>query len=180
VSDTTTAEQVDFTFALGEREIAFVIDEELYALDAVYGACYVFIDRCYVFLARPVDRKVQVRLRTKGASDEAALEGLAGEFANELLNSQLRFRIGQATAPIREQYMARAFFSGHRNATVAELLAELDAEELEEEPLDIAVPWETSPDAASPDAASPDAASPDAASPDAAPPDAASPEEAKA
>ena len=136
------AEEVDFTFTLADREVSFVIDEDLYALDAVYGASYIFIDRCYVFLSRPADRKVKVRLRSKEDADETAMEGLAGEFANELLNGQLRFRIGQSTAAIREHYMARAFFTGHRNATVAELLAELDAEELEEEPLDIAVPWD--------------------------------------
>ena len=135
------AEEVDFTFTLSDKEVSFVIDEDLYALDAVYGASYIFIDRCYVFLSRPADRKVTVRLRSKDDADAAAMEALAGEFANELLNGQLRFRIGQSTAAIREQYMARAFFSGHKNATVAELLAELDAEELEEEPLDIAVPW---------------------------------------
>ncbi len=136
------AEEVDFTFTLSDKEVSFVIDEDLYALDAVYGASYIFIDRCYVFLSRPADRKVTVRLRSKDDADAAAMEALAGEFANELLNGQLRFRIGQSTAAIREQYMARAFFSGHKNATVAELLAELDAEELEEEPLDIAVPWD--------------------------------------
>lgn len=135
-------ETADFEFELGEREIAFDVSEELYALDAIYGASYLFIDRCYVFLDRPSDRKVRVRLRTKAAADEETLEALAGEFANELLNSQLRVRIGQATATLREQYMARAFFAPQQNATIAELLAELDEEEMEEEPLEIAVPWE--------------------------------------
>ncbi|MFO0570923.1 MAG: His-Xaa-Ser system protein HxsD [Polyangiaceae bacterium] len=140
--DEATAEAVDFTFELSEREIAFDIDEDLYAPDAIYGAAYLFIDRCYVFLARPADRKVRVRLRSKGAASAEELEALAGEFANELLNSQLRFRIGRATAPIREHYMARAFFGREQNATIAELLAELDAEEMAEEPLEIPVPWE--------------------------------------
>jgi His-Xaa-Ser system protein HxsD len=141
----------DFTFALGEREIRFDVDEELYALDAVYGAAYLFIDRCYVFLARPAERKVTVRLRSKGAATPEELEALAGEFANELLNSQLRVRLSRETAAIREQYMARAFFAPRQNATIAELLAELDAEELAEEPLEIPVPWQDPP--ASPSAA---------------------------
>ncbi|MBK7579492.1 MAG: His-Xaa-Ser system protein HxsD [Myxococcales bacterium] len=136
------ADTVDFTFQLSEREISFDIDEDLYASDAIYSASYLFIDRCYVFLARPSERKVRVRLRSKGEQTEAEMEALAGEFANELLNSQLRFRIGRATAPIREHYMARAFFGREQNATIAELLAELDAEELAEEPLEIPVPWE--------------------------------------
>ena len=138
------ADHVDFTFELSEREIRFDIDEELYALDAIYGASYLFIDRAYVFLARPADKKVSVRLRTKGPATEAQLEALAGEFANELLNSQLRFRLARSTATLREQYMAKAFFGREQSSTIAELLAELDAEELAEEPLEIPVPWEES------------------------------------
>jgi len=135
-------EAVDFDFELLEREIAFDIDEEIYALDAVYGASYLFVDRCYVFLARPAERKVRVRLRTKEPKSEEELVALAGEFANELLNSQLRVRIGRATAGIREQYMARAFFGSEKSSTIADLLAELDAEELAEDALEVAVPWE--------------------------------------
>jgi His-Xaa-Ser system protein HxsD len=134
-------EAVDFTFQLSEREISFDIDEELYALDAVYSAAYLFVDRCYVFLARPNEKKVRVRLRTKEEASEQKLEALAGEFANELVNSQLRVRLGRSTAAIREQYMARAFFGEQRSSTIAELLAELDAEEMAEEPLEIPVPW---------------------------------------
>jgi His-Xaa-Ser system protein HxsD len=145
----------DFTFTLGEREVSFDIDEEVYALDAVYGASYLFVDRCYVFLARPAERKVRVRLRAKGEAGADELEALAGEFANELLNSQLRVRLGRETAAIREQYMARAFFAPRQNATIAELLAELDAEELEEEPLEIPVPWQDAAPAAAPPQAAP-------------------------
>jgi His-Xaa-Ser system protein HxsD len=136
------SEVVDFTFELGEREVSFDIDEEIYAIDAIYSACYLFIDRAYVFLARPADKKVRVRLRAKSETNPAELEALAGEFANELLNSQLRFRLGRATAGLREQYMARAFFGERQSSTISELLAELDSEELAEDPLEIAVPWE--------------------------------------
>jgi His-Xaa-Ser system protein HxsD len=133
---------VDFTFQLSDREISFDIDEDLYAVDAVYSASYLFVDRCYVYLARPSDKKIRVRLRAKEPSTLDKMEALAGEFANELLNSQLRFRLGRSTAVIREQYMARAFFGEQKNSTIAELLAELDAEEMAEEPLEIPVPWE--------------------------------------
>ncbi len=158
-----TPEPVDFTFQLSEREISFDIDEDLYAADAIYSASYLFIDRCYIFLARPAERKVRVRLRAKNAGTTSdALEALAGEFANELLNSQLRVRIGRATATLREQYMARAFFGGEQTSTIADLLAELDAEEMAEEPLEVPVPWESGDKAASgekPKAAAPKEAS---------------------
>ena len=136
------ADHADFEFELSDRQVAFDVSEELYNLDAIYSAAYLFIGRCYVFLDRPADRQVRVRLRTKEKADEEALEALAGEFANELLNSQLRVTLSRATATIREQYMARAFFAPQQNATIAELLAELDEEEMEEESLEIAVPWE--------------------------------------
>ncbi len=147
-------EELDFTFQLSEREISFDIDEDLYAVDAVYTASYLFVDRCYVFLARPAERKVRVRLRAKEPATEAVLEALAGEFANELLNSQLRVRLGRSTAAIREQYMARAFFGEQKSSTIAELLAELDAEEMAEEPLEIPVPWEQAKEKAAPAGAS--------------------------
>lgn len=135
-------EQVDFAFTLSEREISFDIDETLYPLDAVYGASYLFVDRSFVFLARPSDRHVRVRLRSREAASPEALEALAGEFANELLNQVLRRRISDSTRTIREYYMARAFFGTESRATIDALLAELDAEEMKEEPLEIAVPWE--------------------------------------
>lgn len=132
----------DFTFDLGEREVAFELDEELYPLDAVYGAAYLHLDRCYVFFSRPADQRVRVRLRTRKVASEDELEALAGGFANELLNQVLRVRIGRSTAGIREQILARAFAPTGTDSTISQLLAELDAEELDEEPLEIAVPWE--------------------------------------
>ena len=137
------AQEVSFTFKVGRREISFDLDEKLYAIDAIYGAAYLFIDRCYVFLARPTEHVVTVRLRLKNAAGTEDLEALAGEFANELLSQVLRARIGRSTASIREYYMAKAFFSQKAESTISKLLAELDAEELEEDPLEIAVPWES-------------------------------------
>ncbi len=139
-------EVVDFQFELDEREIAFNLDEEVYPRDAIYGAAYLFIDRCYVYLSRPGDKKVRARLRSKEAATPEQLEALAGEFANELLNQLLRIRIGDSTARIREYYMARAFFTTESDSTINELLAELDDEEMEDDDLEIAVPWQKAPE----------------------------------
>ncbi|MFT7624156.1 MAG: His-Xaa-Ser system protein HxsD [Myxococcota bacterium] len=139
-------EMADFTFELSDRDITFVLTEALYPRDAIYGAAYLFIDRCYVFLSVAADAEIRVRLRTKEASPADVLEALAGEFANELLNQCLRQRIGDSTKGIREFYMARAFFTDKTGSTIDALLAELDAEELEDDPLEIAVPWESNAD----------------------------------
>lgn len=130
------------TFDLGERAVSLLVDEALYPVDAVYGTAYLFVDRCYVLLGRPAEKTVSVRLKSKGPTDQATLEALVGEFGNELLNQVLRQRVGESTRKIREYTLAKAFFSQPRQATIDALLAELDAEELEEDPLEIEVPWE--------------------------------------
>ena len=133
----------ELRYALDERQVVFVVDEDLYPRDAIYGAAYLFVDRCWIFMARPADKSVEVRLKAKAAATEGELEALAGEFANELLNQVLRLRIAESTAKLREYTFARAFFTDEARSSIDSLLAELDAEELEEEPLEIAVPWET-------------------------------------
>lgn len=130
--------------AIGERKAAFVLDESIYKKDAVYGTAYLFIDRCFVYLSRPEESKIGVELVHREEVGEKELEALAGEFVNELLNQVVRAQVGEATARIREYYMARAFFSTDTQTTIDDLLAELDDEELEEAPLEIAVPWEDS------------------------------------
>lgn len=143
------AETGELTCELSERRVSFVIDEELYPRDAIYGAAYLFVDRAYLFLDRPADRMVRVQLRPKaGEAGEEALAALAGEFSNELLNQVLRTRISASTARIREYYFAKAFFTEPDRSGIDALLAELDAEEMEEDPLEIEVPWETAAPAA--------------------------------
>lgn len=132
----------ELTYLDDGRRVSFTLDETIYPLDAIYGAAYLFLERCYLFLDRPADQKVEVRLKPRTAPADGDLDALAGEFANELLNQVLRQRISDSTARIREYYMARAFFSAPAQASIDQLLAELDAEEMEEDDLEIAVPWE--------------------------------------
>lgn len=135
------------TYELSERRVRLSVDESIYDLDAIMGAAYLFIDRCYVYLDREADRRVAVVLRTREATSEAALEELAGHFSNELLNQALRKNIGEANARIREFIMAKALFSAEGPSTIDRLLAELDAEEMATDDLDIPVPWEKPPGA---------------------------------
>jgi His-Xaa-Ser system protein HxsD len=134
-----------FTFAVDERSVGLLLSEDLYPLDAIYGAAYLFVDRCYVFLDRPGDKQVQVRFRAKSDAADVDLEALAGEFCNEVLNQVVRQRVGESTRTLREYYLARAFFGDDTRASIDALLAELDADELEDDPLEIQVPWDTTP-----------------------------------
>jgi His-Xaa-Ser system protein HxsD len=125
---------------IAEGAASLVVDERLFPREAVHGACYLFLDRCYLFLTRPEEGRIGVRLRARTAGMDEDLERLAGEFANELLNQTLRIRIGDATARIREQYLARAFPSDAARPAIDAIVAELEREE-PADPLDIAVPW---------------------------------------
>lgn len=127
---------------VAERRVRFEVSEDVYDLDAIQGAAYLFVDRCYVWLDRVADRRVLVVLRSRTDADVTTLEALAGEFANELLNQALRKRVGEANARLRELILARALFAADGPSTIDRLLAELDEEELAEAPLDVAVPWE--------------------------------------
>lgn len=133
-----------FHFAADTRSVAVLLDEMLYPLDAIYGAAMAFVDRCWVLLDRRLDDRVQVRLRCKtGVATPETMEALAGEFANVLLGQVMRLRVGESTRALREYTVARAFFGDDTRATIDTLLAELDAEELEDDPLEIQVPWST-------------------------------------
>ncbi|MCO4769228.1 MAG: His-Xaa-Ser system protein HxsD [Deltaproteobacteria bacterium] len=138
------ADDLELVYDLGARAVSFDLHEELYAKEAVYGAAYLFVDRAYVFLTRPSDGHVRVRLRSRGAATEDQLVALAGEFANELLNQMVRRQVSEATSQIREYTLARAFFGNDGRASIDALLAELDAEDLDDDPLEIEVPWERS------------------------------------
>jgi His-Xaa-Ser system protein HxsD len=128
---------------LGPDHASFDVDETVYPLEAIYGAAYLFVDRCFVFLSRPRPQAVNVRLTSRATASPAELETLAGEFMNELLSQAARLRLSQATARIREYYTAAALRAAASAPSVDDLLAELDAEELGDDPLEISVPWET-------------------------------------
>ncbi len=140
--DQSEAPESRLGFSLGPDHVSFDVDETVYPLEAVYGGAYLFVDRCFVFLSRPSERVVNVRLTSRGPATPPELDALAGEFLNELLSQAARLRLSQATARIREYYTAAALRAAAAAPSVDDLLAELDSEELADDPLEIMVPWE--------------------------------------
>lgn len=129
-------------FSVGPDHVSFDVDESVYPLDAIYGASYLFVDRCFIFLSRPKPQIVTVRLTSRDPATATALDTLGGEFTNELLSQAMRLRLSQATARIREYYTAAALRAAASAPSVDDLLAELEAEEITDDPLEIMVPWE--------------------------------------
>jgi His-Xaa-Ser system protein HxsD len=128
-----------------KNEVKWDIGTSTYPMDAVYGASYVFCDRCYVYLDKTADRRIVIVLQGKETLNRADLESLAGEFSNELLHQVLRTRIAKRTGKVREMIIGRALFSaeGATDDYGADDYDDLgdDADYLDD-PLGIAVPWE--------------------------------------
>ncbi len=129
-------------YTLGTDQISLEVDESVYPIEAVYGACYLFLDRCFVYLSRTPSGAILARLTAREATPEAGLDALAGEFGNELLSQATRLQLSQSTARLREYYTAAALRAAAAAPSVDDLLAELESEDLLEDPLEIMVPWE--------------------------------------
>lgn len=129
--DSSTPEQVVLSF-----------EEGLYPLEAIYGAAYVFIDRCFVLLDRPVPGRISVRLRRKPGVTAPA-EALAGELENELLGQAWRLLLVAENRDLLQDVAARALSGAAGPAGLDDLLGEdIGDDTAFEDPLGIALSWE--------------------------------------
>src|SRR5690554_4111573 len=126
-----------------ERSVSMNLDAELYPLQAVYGASYVFLDRCFVFLDRPNAGQYRVTLTAKQAVEEAeVLRGLVGDFANELLSCAWRHQVTQDNRVAIETVTVQAI-AGAMGEPSLDDLADFDfTDEALDDPLGIAQSWE--------------------------------------
>lgn len=129
--------------SIDDDHVALTVDESLYPLDAVYGAAYIFIDRCFVVLDRPEAGRLRVTLSAKqGEGGEAVLRSLVGEFANEVLSCAWRHRITQENRAVIEAVTMQAL-SGAMGPPSLDELQDFDfSEDAFEDPLGIAASWE--------------------------------------
>jgi His-Xaa-Ser system protein HxsD len=126
----------------GASSVTLRVDAATYPLDALYGASYVFIDRCYVLLDKP-DGAWRVTLSwKKGDPTPEQLRALVGEFANELLSCAWRAKIAQESRSIIESATTQAL-GGAMGPPSLDDLEKFDfSEEAFEDPLGIAMSWE--------------------------------------
>lgn len=125
----------------GGEGLVVELDEGLYPKDAIYGAAYVFIDRCYVRLDRPRPGRISIRLKPK-ANVEIPLATLAGELENELLGQAWRRLLVEENRRLVETVTTRALAGAAGPPGLDELLEMDDDEAAFDDPLGIAVSWE--------------------------------------
>ena len=123
--------------------VTVIVDDSLYPLDAVYGASYTFLDRCFVLLDRAAPGKVRITLTPKKAAiGEAELRGWAGELQNELLSCAWRSQIVRENRAVIEAVTLQAI-SGAMGPPSLDDLKDFDfSEEPFEDPLGIGLSWE--------------------------------------
>lgn len=128
---------------LADNAVAITVDADLYPLDAIYGASFTFLDRCFVFLERSASG-FRVTLGAKDPrTDPAALRPLVGEFANELLACAWRARITEKNRATIEAVTMQAIGGAMGPAASLDELEDFDfSEEPFEDPLGIAMSWE--------------------------------------
>jgi len=117
-------------------------DTDLYPKDAVYGAAYVFIDRCHLHLEHAGEARVRVRLKAKtGKAEETRT--CAGEFENESLAQAYRQRIAAENRGLIESITSRAIAGAAGPPGLDDLLAmDIGDETAFDDPLGIAMSWE--------------------------------------
>lgn len=124
-----------------KKNLKVNVDLNIYPLEAIYGAAYVFVDKVYIFLDSLAEGKVEITFRAKDENEVEALEKIEGEFMNELLNYTLRLKLSESNKKIREYVVEQALFSAlGREEGI--LKNEGEKFEFEDDPLGIAIPWE--------------------------------------
>lgn len=129
---------------LDEKRAILDLDASLYPIEAVYGAAYAFIDRCYVFLDRPEPTKLRIVVTPKVLEGDvsAVLREVVGELANELVSAAWRHQITQENRARIESVTMQAI-SGAMGPPTLDDLDDFDfTDEAFEDPLGIAMSWE--------------------------------------
>jgi len=140
-SSTAADDWVEVNGEAGSARLS--LDATLYPLPAIYGACHVFLDRCWLVVERPTAERFAIELTPKGESvDEGSLRATAGELANELLSCAYRHRLTQSNRAVIEAITTQAIVGAMGPASLEELSSFDFTEEPLEDPLGIAQPWE--------------------------------------
>lgn len=98
---------------LDQAHVAVPIDLRLYTLDAAMRAAYKFTDRAFVLLERNDADANELFAYFVGRSTSVDLTAVAMEFANELLDQQLRCRLEEQFRDVRTLIVAQAFSEGN-------------------------------------------------------------------
>jgi len=100
--------QLPWVEKVTEQNLSVCVDTDLYSTEALFRVCYLFTDRCYLFLS-PNSGSQVIKVHFTCKNDDTNLSEIAGEFSNELINQKVRLDVAAETKEIRELIVAQAF-----------------------------------------------------------------------
>ena len=87
------------------------VDPNVFSETAIFKTAYWYTDQYYLYFARDSStRHLYVEFRLKEGEDVEVLKAACGEFANKLLDFQLRESVVAQTAAVRDTLIKKAFF----------------------------------------------------------------------
>ena len=103
-----SSDQPSWIQNLADESLIICIDPNLYSMEALFRTCYLFTDRCYLFLEQDKEGPT-IKVHFARKANDCDLTVIAGEFSNELINQKVRLDVAAETKPIRELIVAQAF-----------------------------------------------------------------------
>lgn len=91
-----------------DDSLTMCVDTAVYSVEALFRVCYVFTDRCYLFL-QPQTHSSVIDVRLTRKTTACDIDALSGDFANELISQRVRKDIALETKAVRELIVAQAF-----------------------------------------------------------------------
>lgn len=99
----------------GEGCLRLAINTQLYPETSIFRTCYLFTDRCYIYLRAEKPQEIIIEFRAKRTLED--LHTIIGEFGNELINQRIRLELASETRKIREMIVAQAFAEADLDGT---------------------------------------------------------------
>lgn len=93
---------------LNGESVSVCVDTTIYSLEALLRVCYIFTDKCYLFLEWANPKNI-VRVQFSAKVSDTDISLIAGQFCNELINQKVRMDIAEETRAIREMIVVQAF-----------------------------------------------------------------------
>ena len=114
------------------------VNPKIYALDVVYSAAYVLMDKAYVVIDGDPEDEIIVEIRAKNKGNN---EELGRDFNSELINYAVYKAQSAVNQEVKESIVKRALMTNVGAEITDEEEADDDASYLDD-PEGIAVPWE--------------------------------------
>ena len=113
-----------------DKSVLIKINSNIYPLEVIYSAAYVFLDRAYVIIDSG-DSKEEILVQLKAKEPKQDLEEIAQSFNNELVSYAVYVVQAARSSSIRQAIVEAALSP----------VKETEESEFIEDPLGIAKPW---------------------------------------